>query len=445
MSPPGMLRLISGRLSCLNHTIRHEMSIASDEGLLAQVPDGHVSRYCGSRWGPRKDAYFWNANNWHVDGDEDLRMFLDEVAEISKVICGLGDDIPTAWHNLLPGQMHEAMGSNSTVFLADYWLMAVYHIAWANRLPYRSTTDYLTGDNIEEPPFCLICKLPVDIVQASNDALAILIESSGDFTWDRQKQRYVPFSVPPRLADAAVTPAAARVKGLANRLGDLIFEAGNFLRAWSGGSANFGGGTCDRYVKAERDVEELAKGISSDLEFGLEKPGVFETRLRSALAELNEATSALLTFDHIIEDRRAHCGDMIDRAWHAITPLRGFMDSLKTIAVRSQDSAISPAEKILSAETVPQETVAGPVPGSVAKERWLTVTDAARLLLDVISNIDMKKAKARVSRAAEDKKFRTNGMKGRGRRIDLDSFNTWRFEMRDRDLAAEDCDEPATS
>jgi CheY-like chemotaxis protein len=68
----------------------------------------------------------------------------------------------------------------------------------------------------------------------------------------------------------------------------------------------------------------------------------------------------------------------------------------------------------------------------------LTVTEAAKLLMAVVSNIDLKKARARISKAADAGKFKTNGQKGRSRRIDQDSFNTWRFEQMEKDLAAAD-------
>ncbi|MDP6634840.1 MAG: hypothetical protein QGG42_08090 [Phycisphaerae bacterium] len=68
----------------------------------------------------------------------------------------------------------------------------------------------------------------------------------------------------------------------------------------------------------------------------------------------------------------------------------------------------------------------------------LTVTEAAKLLMAVVSGIDVKKARARISKAADAGKFKTNGQKGRSRRIDQDSFNTWRFEQMEKDLAAAD-------
>lgn len=74
----------------------------------------------------------------------------------------------------------------------------------------------------------------------------------------------------------------------------------------------------------------------------------------------------------------------------------------------------------------------------VKPDAWITVTDAAKLLLTDVSGIDLNKAKARVSKAAGEGRFRTNGKDGRNRRIDRDSFSTWRLEQREKDLAAYD-------
>lgn len=68
----------------------------------------------------------------------------------------------------------------------------------------------------------------------------------------------------------------------------------------------------------------------------------------------------------------------------------------------------------------------------------ITVTDGAHMLRDVVDDLTLARSRARVSKAAGDGKFKTNGKSGAARRIDRDSFNTWRFEQRDRDLARAD-------
>ncbi len=69
---------------------------------------------------------------------------------------------------------------------------------------------------------------------------------------------------------------------------------------------------------------------------------------------------------------------------------------------------------------------------------WITVTQAAEKLIKVLDNIDMSKARARVSGSANRDKFKTNGKKGTDRKIDLDSFSTWLFEQQEINLAKSD-------
>ncbi len=81
-------------------------------------------------------------------------------------------------------------------------------------------------------------------------------------------------------------------------------------------------------------------------------------------------------------------------------------------------------------------------PGGIMIEskpaKWLRVTDAGKLLLNDVSGINHAQANARVSKAATAGEFRTNGKTGHARRIDPDSFSTWRLEQREKDLAAYD-------
>jgi len=65
---------------------------------------------------------------------------------------------------------------------------------------------------------------------------------------------------------------------------------------------------------------------------------------------------------------------------------------------------------------------------------WLTVTEAASLLTTDVSGITLDQAKARVSKAATTGRVRSNGRRGRDRRIDADSLSTWRLELREREL-----------
>ena len=70
-------------------------------------------------------------------------------------------------------------------------------------------------------------------------------------------------------------------------------------------------------------------------------------------------------------------------------------------------------------------------------EEWLTVKDAAILLMNDICGLSLQLAQSRVSRAASNGEFCTNGQKGRERRIAKNSFSTWRLKQRDKDLDKE--------
>jgi len=70
----------------------------------------------------------------------------------------------------------------------------------------------------------------------------------------------------------------------------------------------------------------------------------------------------------------------------------------------------------------------------IVADAELTVTEAAKLLLDDIYGIDLKKARSRVSAAADRNKFKTNGKKGPARRIDRVSFDSWRLKQYKQDI-----------
>jgi hypothetical protein len=83
--------------------------------------------------------------------------------------------------------------------------------------------------------------------------------------------------------------------------------------------------------------------------------------------------------------------------------------------------------------------VAATVDGQ-GRSKCLTVTDAAKRLMDVVSGLTLEKARARISAAAGRDEFQTNGKKRTDRLIDRDSFSSWLLKQRDRDLADADAD-----
>ncbi|MBW7905316.1 MAG: hypothetical protein LC135_05240 [Phycisphaerae bacterium] len=77
----------------------------------------------------------------------------------------------------------------------------------------------------------------------------------------------------------------------------------------------------------------------------------------------------------------------------------------------------------------------------VPEERWLTVTECARLIANDLPSLTFAQAKARVSRAAGSGRLVTNGKTRGARRIERTSFDAWRLQQRDRDM---DIDDDAT-
>lgn len=123
-------------------------------------------------------------------------------------------------------------------------------------------------------------------------------------------------------------------------------------------------------------------------------------------------------------------GAMPDPAiWPALKPAVAVLAEHLRLGPRGLELGIEP---LLGLETVPH---AGARPA-----KWITVKDAAVLLMGDLPALlgQPKRAAARVSKAATDGKFETNGEKGTARRIDADSFAAWRLQLRDADLAEED-------
>ena len=76
----------------------------------------------------------------------------------------------------------------------------------------------------------------------------------------------------------------------------------------------------------------------------------------------------------------------------------------------------------------------------IRAEQWITVSQGAQLLVNDLPYLDVKKAAARISKAANTGKFMTNGKAREERRIERISFDAWRLEQRDRALDAEEDD-----
>lgn len=74
--------------------------------------------------------------------------------------------------------------------------------------------------------------------------------------------------------------------------------------------------------------------------------------------------------------------------------------------------------------------------GDEANGDWLTVTDAAKRFMeaDVVFDLTLENARSRISEACRRGIIKTNGEKGRGRRINPDSLSAWFMAVREREL-----------
>jgi CheY-like chemotaxis protein len=108
---------------------------------------------------------------------------------------------------------------------------------------------------------------------------------------------------------------------------------------------------------------------------------------------------------------------------------------------RTPDRVIRKVVGPLDANAADPSGVRHPAPpgGAVADgaDGWLTVTQAAELLMHDVPGLDLAKARARTSTAASRQEFSVAGTR-KGRRIDPVSFAAWRLQQRDRDLDNED-------
>lgn len=95
---------------------------------------------------------------------------------------------------------------------------------------------------------------------------------------------------------------------------------------------------------------------------------------------------------------------------------------------------------VLAAPVAPRQTTGIQAAGAESTAGWLSVTQAARLLVRDLPGLDIRKARSRISTAAGRNEFRFTGSR-KARRIEPVSFDAWRLRQRDHDLDEEDDDE----
>jgi len=167
-------------LTPLNRTVKHTLSLASERGLLTVPPDSQHQRRAPSTWGCRCDAFFWDAWDRSIRGEDDMHCFFQIAQRIGGSLAALEE---TDAANLLPGGVMDTIGSCSDLFLPDYWLFVVHHLGSTWQLPYECHVEWCHGSTFKDEPYAVVSRLPVNIVQASIDALTVLIDAAVPFEW----------------------------------------------------------------------------------------------------------------------------------------------------------------------------------------------------------------------------------------------------------------------
>lgn len=179
-------------LVLLNRTVTHTLSLASERELLSVTPYSQHLRRAPSTWGHRCDAFFWDAWDRSIRGEDDMRQFFEIAQRIGGSLTALEE---TDAAGLLPGGIMETTGSRSDLFLPDYWLFVVHHLGRTRQLPYECDLKWSHGTTFNDEPFAVVSQLPVNIVQASIDTLTVLIDAVPHSVWDRRAQCCVPHDV----------------------------------------------------------------------------------------------------------------------------------------------------------------------------------------------------------------------------------------------------------
>ncbi len=184
----------------LNYTLRHKLMVASENDLMRHLPRGDDTRFIPARWGVRRDDYTWRS----TDDLEDLIAFREAAAAMASLINSRSI---AAWSDLIPGPMHEVMKTQSSLYLADYWVLTLHYLVWAKKLPYSITARWVQGTSISDQRFYFVSELPVNLVEASRDALVLFQEAAIE---SLQSRRCMPMDFSDAHAADTATPPVCR-------------------------------------------------------------------------------------------------------------------------------------------------------------------------------------------------------------------------------------------
>jgi len=171
----GMAQLIPERIEegfeKLKYSLRHKLMVASGNGMMRHLPRGDDTRFIPCTWGVRRDDYQWRS----FDDVDDLIAFRAAAAAMAQLIH---ERQLAAWAKLIPGTMQQTMGTTSALYLADYWVLTLHYLVWSKQLPYAIEARWMQGTTVHDERFYFVSELPVNIVEASQDAMILFREAA---------------------------------------------------------------------------------------------------------------------------------------------------------------------------------------------------------------------------------------------------------------------------
>lgn len=177
------IRLIPERIEKsfrrLNRTLFHTLRIASSNNPMRHVPKASQTRFIPCTWGVRRDDYWWDG----AGSRQDASAFRLAAAGMAATL--LSHPI-AAWADLLPGDVLDVMATRSKLYLADYWVLTLHHLVWSKRLPHPINAQWVQGCSVHDEAFYFVSELPVDLAEASQDALILFQETAMEALVERE-------------------------------------------------------------------------------------------------------------------------------------------------------------------------------------------------------------------------------------------------------------------
>jgi hypothetical protein len=156
----------------LRAAVGHRLRVSSAPDLPDGAAGHRQTRHVPCVWGARRNDYWW-------EGEAGSRHDVAAFREAAAVAAGVLLRYPlSAWAGLVPGTMATMMGTGSSLYLADYWVLILHHLVWTGSLPYPVRVRWSEGSTPADERFRFGSELPTGLAEASREALILLEEAA---------------------------------------------------------------------------------------------------------------------------------------------------------------------------------------------------------------------------------------------------------------------------